>query len=67
MKKGPDKSQKRAAKSYTIGRRGFAKISEVEGVRLSASMGEDFREFDRRGYSPEERRKAITRKYGNVR
>lgn len=67
MREAPNKYRKRAAKSYTIGRRGFAKISEVEGVRLSASMGEDLREFDRRGYSPEERRKAITRKYGNVR
>jgi hypothetical protein len=37
----------------------FAKISEVEGIRLSEEMREAFAEFDRQGLSDEERRRAI--------
>jgi hypothetical protein len=37
----------------------FAKISEVEGLRLSEPMQQAFAEFDRRGLSPEQRRQAI--------
>jgi len=61
------KSGKRPAKGYTIGRFGFAKISAVEGVRTTATMEEDFREFERKGLSADERRKAIGRKYGKLR
>jgi len=61
------KSSKRTAKGYTIGRFGFAKISAVEGVRTTATMEEDFREFERKGLSADERRKVISRKYGKVR
>ena len=61
------KQPKRSAKGYTIGRAGFAKISAVEGIRLTPAMAADFREFERKGLSPEERRKAIAGKYGKAR
>ena len=48
----------------TIGRAGFAKIGAIEGIKLTGEMAEDFREFDRKGLSAQERRRAITRKYG---
>lgn len=58
---GPDG---RAHESFTIGRNGFAKISAVEGVRLSREMKQDLRDFDRKGLSDHERGRAIARKYG---
>jgi hypothetical protein len=50
--------------AFTIGRTGFVKISEVEGIRPSRRMEADFQDFDRKGLSAEERRRAIARKYG---
>jgi hypothetical protein len=47
----------------TIGRDRFAKISEVEGIRLSKAMTARVRVFDRRGSSAEERRTAIIAVY----
>ncbi len=67
MSRTAQKPEKRTAKGYTIGRRCFAKISAVEDIRLTDAMTEDFREFERKGLSPEERRKAIAGKYGKVR
>jgi hypothetical protein len=67
MSRRVPKSHKRAAKGYTIGRAGFAKISAVEGIRTTAAMDEDFREFDRKGLSAEDRRRVISSKYGKVR
>lgn len=61
------KSSKRSSKSFTLGRESFAKISEVEGIRMSRKMDAEFREFDRQGLSPEERRKIIASKYGKKR
>ena len=58
---------KSAIKSYPIGRRAFAKISAVEGIRLSEEATEDFREFERKGLSPQDRRQVIARKYAKVR
>jgi len=58
------KSPGRSAGAYTVGRDRFAKISEVEGIRTSRRVDEDFQEFDRKGLSPEERRREILRKYG---
>jgi hypothetical protein len=52
------------AKSFTIGRERFQKISAMEGVYLSDGMQEDFREFDRRELAPAERRRALVKKYG---
>ena len=58
------KSPKRPSSGYTLGRTGFAKISAVEGIKPSRRLDEDFREFDRKGLSPAERRSELVRKYG---
>ena len=60
----PKTKNGRARESFTIGREGFAKISAVEGVRLSDDMKQMFREFDSKGLSAEERRHEIVRRYG---
>ena len=60
-------SIKKTRAGYTIGRTGFAKISAVEGLSITASMEADFREFDRRGLSAKDRRTVIARKYGKMR
>jgi hypothetical protein len=41
----------------------FAKISEVEGIRLSPEMERAFAEFEAQGLSPEERRGAIIARF----
>jgi hypothetical protein len=62
------KSERQAARSgskgFTIGRSGFAAISAVEGIRLSAEMQRDLRILDRDGVSSDERRRVIVSKYG---
>ena len=55
------------ATGFTLGRNGFARISAVEGIRLSAAMERKFADFDRRGLSAPERREAIARDYGKSR
>jgi hypothetical protein len=46
-----------------ITRDAFAKISEVEDIRLSDEGREIFAEFDRRGLSAEERRRSIIARF----
>jgi hypothetical protein len=53
----------RAAEQPVLGRDAFAKISEVEGIRLTDDMKQAFAEFDRQGLSPAERRRAIIRRF----
>jgi hypothetical protein len=71
--KGPRKTAKRTGASkrtdtyFVLGRAGFAKISAVEGLKITAAMEAEFQEFDRKGLSPSERRAAISRKYGRAR
>ena len=60
-------STKRSVSPFVLGRSGFAKISAVEGLKITAAMEAEFREFDRIGLSPTERRAAIARKYGRNR
>jgi hypothetical protein len=55
------------SKGYVLGRVRFAKISAVEGIRMTAAMEADFREFEQKGLSAEDRRRAISKKYGKVR
>lgn len=50
---------------FTLGRKGFAKISAVEGIRLSRELEADFHEFDRNGLSNAERRRILARKYSH--
>jgi hypothetical protein len=52
------------ARASRSGRDGFARISAIEKVSLTPEMKKDFREFDRRGLSAEQRRTRIARKYG---
>ena len=50
---------KRPGKPHVIGREAFARISEVEGIRLSDEARAMFAEFDRLKLSNEERRRII--------
>jgi hypothetical protein len=59
------KKPRTATQNVVLGRADFARISAVEGIRISASMEADFREFDQKNLSPTERRRAISRKYGS--
>ena len=52
---------------YTVGRQRFAKISAVEGIRTSRRVDQDFRDFDKKGLSPAERRRELASKYGRKR
>jgi hypothetical protein len=55
----PHRTGKRTADSDVIGRDRFAKISAVEGLKLSDSAKKRAADFDRKGLSPEERIRAI--------
>jgi hypothetical protein len=57
----PDRA--RTPSGLIIGRERFAKISAVEGIELTATMKRRAADFDRRGLSGEERRRAIVRAY----
>ena len=51
----------KASGASALGCETFAKISEVEGIRLSDEAKRAFAEFDAQGLSHEERRRAIIR------
>jgi hypothetical protein len=46
-----------------IGRKSFAKISEVEGIRLTGDMKKMMAEFDRKRLPNDARRRAIIGKF----
>jgi hypothetical protein len=48
-----------AGEAVLLGREAFEKISEVEGIRLSASMKRQLSELDREGRSDDEKRRFI--------
>jgi hypothetical protein len=52
-----------SAKTLTLGLSGFAKISAIEGMHLSPDSHRMFEEFDSKGLSAEQRRKAIAAKH----
>lgn len=56
-------SAKATVKRITLGLDGFAKISAVEGISLKTSSKRMFAEFEKRGMSAEQRRRAITEKH----
>ena len=56
-----DDSEHSETSDFVIGRRGFAKISAVEGIVLSGAMNQRTAEFDRDGLSDQQRREAIIR------
>jgi hypothetical protein len=60
------KRPKSKVKGLTIGLTGFAKISAIEGLRLTPDMRTTFRTLKRTGASPQQRRAAILRKYGTA-
>ena len=51
------------AKALTLGLAGFGKISAIEGITMRPSTRKMFADFDRRGLSPAERRRAIFEKH----
>ena len=64
MKVKPERAERRGPAQVTIGLRGFAQISAVEGLHLTDELWADFRELDAKRLSNAERRKRIARKYG---
>ncbi|HEX2891908.1 DUF2188 domain-containing protein [Vineibacter terrae] len=52
------------SETFTLGRNAIAKISAVEGLHLTEEIRDDFREFDRRRLSDDERRRLLVNKYG---
>lgn len=67
MKHASPRSSKNSAKGYVLGRARFAKISAIEGIKMTPAMEADLKEFDRKGLSAEDRRRVIGRKYGKAR
>jgi hypothetical protein len=57
------RAMRSAATAVVIGRERFARISAVEGIELSQEMKQRAVDFDRRGLSGVERRRAILRAY----
>lgn len=53
----------RSRGGYVIGRGPFTKISAIEGIAPTPEAKNRAREFDRKGLSPEERRRAIIKAY----
>ena len=56
-----------AGRTDTIGRKGFARICAVEGIRITSAMAADFQAFDRKRLSAGERRRILASKYGKAR
>jgi hypothetical protein len=62
-RKSSSKRPQGAARAFTLARAQFAKISAVEGIKLSQQMVREFEAFDQDGLSAEERRRAIISGY----
>jgi hypothetical protein len=67
MTKPLDRSPQGKGAGPIFGRARFARISAVEGIRLSPEMEARFREFDHRNLPASERRKAIARAFTKAR
>jgi hypothetical protein len=50
--------------TFTIGTKDLGKISAIEGIRVPRKTRQAFREFDRKGLSPDQRRSEIARIFG---
>jgi hypothetical protein len=62
---GERKYRRRSGREgYTIGHAAFAKISAVEGLHFTEGMKKVLQELDRKGLSPEARRRFLIAKYG---
>ena len=53
--------------SRTLGREPMARIAAVEGIALSPRMKKALADLDRRGASPEERRRVVAEQFGKKR
>ncbi len=58
---------KTSRKAYTLGRSAFAKISAVEGIRLTPEMEAHFKTFDRDELPAAKRREALAAAFGKAR
>ena len=56
-------SKKRTSTKLVIGRERFARISAVEGIKLSPAMKKRLARFDRAGLTAAERRREIIKVY----
>ena len=61
---GRQSFRRRGREGFTIGHAAFAKISAVEGLYFTAEMKKDLQELDRKGLSPEARRRFLIARYG---
>jgi hypothetical protein len=52
-----------AARPFVLGAEAFAKISAVEGIKLTQEMKKRSAEFDKQGLTPAQRRRAIIKAY----
>ena len=59
----PNRGTPRSTTIFVVGRDRFAHIGAVEGIELNDEMRAAFDQFDREGLSPEERRRAILRRF----
>ena len=66
MPKQKRTTPKSGTTGFVVGAAGFAKISAVEGIRLTPPMKKRAAEASSKGLSPEETRKAIVRAYRKV-
>lgn len=57
---------KKIARQFIIGRRIFAKISAVEGIRLTKEMEKDFQTFEQQRLPHKDRRLSIVKKYAKA-
>ncbi len=61
---GSKQKQRKAERGFILGDEAFARISAVEGLVATPEMDALFREFDREGLTPDERRRVLNRRYG---
>jgi hypothetical protein len=59
----PSRADRSRSGDFTLGRDGFARISAVEGITLTADMRDMMNRFDREGLSAAERRRAIISRF----
>jgi hypothetical protein len=53
------KTRSTVADGFVVGRARFEKISAVEGVKVTTGMKKREAEFDKKGLTPEQRRRSI--------
>lgn len=56
----------RIRKSFTLGRAAMEKLNAVEGLKLAPATKKAFRDFDRNGLSPTQRRAQLRKDVGKI-